>query len=164
MKKNLLKLVAAIAALSITAMSLPMSVGAMATKGENLISNPGFESGTSSWTKKGTCTLSEETTEIKYDTKSIKITGRSESNAGVSQKVTFDENSTYIMSVWVKPVSAAVTARMRVGTQINPASISCSVGNWTQFKYTLDTTTLRTLILYIALLSILTKRKSCRSW
>ena len=142
MKKNLLKLVAAIAALSITAMSLPMSVGAMATKGENLISNPGFESDQTGW--ENTSKFSVAT----VDGDKCALTENRTANAdGPKQKITLKENTSYVVSVRIKPVSTTDKARGKLrftGDTVNSVDqlglsmIDCPAGQWTQFIGVID--------------------------
>ena len=145
MKKIFLKLTSITAALALIASSLPMTVGASATKGVNLIADndPGFEdrtvSGTSltnpawsdgDWISRGTAVVDD--TRAHSGTKSIKITGKSSGPRAVVTGLT--QGNLYYVSAWVYTTEAGKKMQIGIGGSSNSWSteIQLSENRWTK--------------------------------
>jgi hypothetical protein len=128
----------------------------------NLLTNPGFESGTSGWQVNGSGTLAASTGTVRSGTQSLAITGRTGAWNGPAQDVTsrLINGKPYATSVWVRSQSGTPSAKATValtanGTtsylQLTPAA-TVNTSGWTQLSGTATvswTGTLTRAVLYV---------------
>ena len=131
------------------------------TDASNLLLNPGYESGTTSWTANAS-TIASSTTQYHSGTKGLSVTARTQTYGGPVQDVTTgvaaNGAGTYHAEAWVKMASGTstvyVTLKYTVGGVDYYASTSgTTVGtSWTQISADLPvsyTGTLQSFIYYI---------------
>lgn len=137
-----------------------MSAGRLAA--QNLVQNPGFESGTSSWFGWGSVTVTAPTTLPHTGSRSAFVQNRTDSWSGVAQSLLGDlqNTNTYRITAWVRLANAAsqpvlLTIQKVDGsgtTYTTVASGTATSNNWTQLAggYTLNVSgTLTALNLYM---------------
>ncbi len=155
MKKKMLKLTSLIAAFAITMVSLPASVGAMATKGENLItSSAGFEDGKGSWG--GNCWAVVKT-EFNSGSASAYSSTRANNYDGPQITLNVEANTDYYISAWVKPESTTANAigRIRLQNQGSGSGVTSlsnttfTAGKWTQTSGIVNTGTNTKVKIYV---------------
>src|SRR5512138_2609299 len=88
--------------------------------GTNLLTNAGFESGTTNWTVNGSGTLSADASVVHSGTRSLLITGRTAAWNGPRQTVTsLVSGATYSTSVWMRLQSGTATGKVTVAVTAN---------------------------------------------
>jgi len=115
----------------------------MSIKAQNLVTNPGFETGdTTGWFAFGSPTISAETSQVHSGTYAAQVSNRTQTYMGIAQSFLGDlqVGQTYDVSAWVMLTSGGsqtmhLTMQMTVGstttyTQIASGSVSAS--GWTQ--------------------------------
>jgi glucuronoarabinoxylan endo-1,4-beta-xylanase len=129
---------------------------------QNLVTNPGFETGdTSGWTTQGSPQISAQTVQVHSGTYAALVTNRTAAWNGIAQSLTsaLQAGQTYNVSAWVRLVSGTnQTFYLTFAkTDGNPTSYAqAAIGtvtstNWTQIsgQYTLSVSgTLSSLVLY----------------
>jgi hypothetical protein len=128
----------------------------------NLLTNPGFESGTTGWQVNGSGTLAASTSTVRSGTQSLAISGRTGAWNGPAQDVTsrLINGKPYATSVWVRSPSGTPSAKATLaltanGTtsylQLTPAATVNATG-WTQLSGTATVSwsgTLTRAVLYV---------------
>jgi hypothetical protein len=128
----------------------------------NVLTNPGFEDGTTGWQVNGSGTLAAGTGVVRSGTRSLAITGRTASWNGPGQDVTAKliNGKPYGTSVWVRTQSGTPSAKATLALTVNgttsylqltPAATVNPTG-WTQLSGTATaswTGTLTRAILYV---------------
>ncbi len=144
MKKYLLKATALIASLTVVSMSMPMSVGAMAAKGNNLLEashDPGFEelttiTNTSYWNFSGGSSKSVISTDKSHTgSKSVKIVSGSQKYEGPQVKLNdLEVGSQYYVSAWVyTPTNQKAQLSLQgSGSAISTTLVPLTANRWNQ--------------------------------
>src|SRR5512138_1599408 len=89
--------------------------------GTNLLTNAGFESGTTNWTVNGSGSLAADTSVVHGGTRSLLITGRTAAWNGPRQTVTSQlvSGATYSTNVWMRLQSGTATGKVTVAVTAN---------------------------------------------
>jgi O-glycosyl hydrolase len=117
----------------------------MAAAQQNLVTNPGFETGnTSGWFAFGSPTLSVETSQVHSGTYAAEVTGRTATYMGIAQSFVgvLQSGQTYNVSAWVMLVSGGNQTMQLTMQKIDGsgtsyglfASGSVSTNGWTQLS------------------------------
>jgi len=113
----------------------------------NLLSNPGFEDGTTNWSDVGDATITAHTDLPRNGIASIAVTNRPHSSSGPVQSVTphLESGKTYRFRTWVSPHNAAASQLVPTiilqtsgGTMYIDGDPTWALGDWTEL--TLDFT------------------------
>ncbi len=133
----------AVCVTSATVFSFAVAPVSAATYGDNLLSNPGFESGAlGAWEKSGSGNLEISNAEAKTGTYSALTSSRSGNADGPKQTVDLEADTDYLVSVWIKPVSESAKARGKLrftgDSSLGLSMIDCPAGQWTQFTATIN--------------------------
>lgn len=109
----------------------------------NIISNPGFESGTSSWVASG-CTIAQDATQQQSGSYSLKATARSNQWAGPVQNIraalASSGTGTYNYSAWVKTETGTADVKVTVMIKYGGnyyyygSSLTVNSTGWTQIS------------------------------
>jgi len=98
----------------------------------NLLTNPGFESGTTGWTCNN-CTLSTVSSPKHSGSKAAQVTNRAANWAGVQQDITnvlaTNGQGTYTLEAWVRMASGSARAKVTVmvrGDSTSYFGVTCS--------------------------------------
>ena len=111
----------------------------------NILTNGGFENGTTGWTPQGTATIVEETGTVHSGSKSLKLTRGGAGNAAVQQGVATAIGVKYNASGWLFLGTGATIAFFHVGSTpftTNLGLANSSAAGWN--KYTLTFTAITT--------------------
>lgn len=120
------------------------SAPALAASG-NLLTNPGFESGTAGWSVFGAGAVASNTSVVHGGAQSLVRTGRTASWNGSAQSVTsvLANNSSYTTSVWMRMQTGTATGRVTLQVTANGttnyvalAQGSVNSSGWTQLTGT----------------------------
>ena len=126
-------------------------IGAVFASAQNLVTNPGFETGdTTGWFAFGTPTISAETSQVHSGTYAAQVSNRTQTFMGIAQSFVgvLQSGQTYNISAWVRLVSGGnqtmqLTMQKTDGSGTSYAAIasgSASSSGWTQLsgQYTYD--------------------------
>ena len=114
--------------------------------GQNLLTNPGFETGnTSGWFAFGSCTIGAESSQVHSGTYAAQVTGRTQTYMGIAQSLTnagLQSSQTYNVSEYVRLVSGGnqtmqLTMQKTDGSGTSYTAIasgSVSSTGWTQLS------------------------------
>jgi glucuronoarabinoxylan endo-1,4-beta-xylanase len=136
--------------------------GAVISNAQNLVQNPGFETGdTTGWSAFGPCTLSVETAQVHSGTYAAQIQNRTATWNGIAQSLQglIQPGQLYNFSGWVRlPSGSAQTIQMTIKKSDGSGDTYAALGSgtvtstgWTQLagQYTLSVNgTLSGLVLY----------------
>lgn len=122
-----------------------LATASLSSQAQNLVTNPGFETGTTSgWFAFGTPTISVETSQVHSGTYAAQVTGRTATYMGIAQSFAgvLQAGQTYDVSAWVMLVSGGnQTMHLTMqktdggGTTYAPiASGTVSSSGWTQLS------------------------------
>jgi glucuronoarabinoxylan endo-1,4-beta-xylanase len=122
-----------------------MAIVSVSGRAQNLVTNPGFETGdTTGWFAFGPPTISVETSQVHSNTYACLVTNRTSTWNGIAQSFVgvLQPNQTYDVSAWVRLVSgASQTMQLTMqktdagGTSYTPiGSGSVSSSGWTQLS------------------------------
>jgi glucuronoarabinoxylan endo-1,4-beta-xylanase len=125
--------------------------GAGFVSAQNLVTNPGFETGdTTGWLAFGSPTIAAETSQVHSGTYAAQVSNRTQTFMGIAQSFVgvLEAGQTYNVSAWVRLVSGGsqtmqLTMQKTDGSGTSYAAIasgSASSGGWTQLsgQYTYD--------------------------
>ena len=110
----------------------------------NLITNGGFENGTTGWTPQGTATIAEETGTVHSGSKSLKLTRDGSGNTAVQQGVATSIGVEYNASGWLFLGTGATVAFFHVGStsfSVNLGLAQSSAAGWNKYILTFTATT-----------------------
>lgn len=115
-----------------------------------LLSNPGFESGTTGWNAFGSATLTGVTTPIHGGSQAVKVTSRTDEYGGprrdIKSILLANGKGNYEVSSWLKSVSGSMSGIMQIwvkydgGQQAWFSNAFTSFNNWTNLSDTLGVT------------------------
>jgi glucuronoarabinoxylan endo-1,4-beta-xylanase len=122
-----------------------LATASLSSQAQNLVTNPGFETGTTSgWFAFGTPTISVETSQVHSGTYAAQVTGRTATYMGIAQSFAgvLQAGQTYDVSAWVMLVSGGnqtmhLTMQKTDGGGTSYAQIasgSVSSSGWTQLS------------------------------
>ena len=145
-------------------------IGAVCASAQNLVTNPGFETGdTTGWFAFGTPTISAETSQVHSGTYAAQVSNRTQTFMGIAQSFVgvLQAGQTYNVSAWVRLVGGGnqtmqLTMQKTDGSGTSYAAIasgSVSSSGWTQLsgQYTYNPSgTVTVLTLYAEMPSNLT--------
>ena len=145
-------------------------LGAVFASAQNLVTNPGFETGdTTGWFAFGTPTISAETSQVHSGTYAAQVSNRTQTFMGIAQSFVgvLQSGQTYNVSAWVRLVGGGnqtmqLTMQKTDGSGTSYAAIasgSVSSSGWTQLfgQYTYNPSgTVTVLTLYAEMPSNLT--------
>ncbi|HEV2412974.1 MAG TPA: hypothetical protein VGS28_04210 [Candidatus Saccharimonadales bacterium] len=113
----------------------------------NLITNPGFEGGTTGWSAKGSATISQVNTQALFGADSLKISTTAAANDGAEYSVNLASSTTYTLSMYIKSGSGNPTTLELGRSENGSTNTTCATsqdafsGQWYQDNCTFTTGT-----------------------